>query len=252
MILKIGSKGKQVIELQKLLNITSDGIFGKITRQKVIEFQKNNKLTPDGIVGPKTWGKLLEKEENKIVPIYTSSNDEDFSDPEEDVLIPSENENIPTSSYSYELINLIQKANITRNINRVIFHCTATNPNATVSSIQRYWRETLKWNNPGYHIIVKSDGSWTQLQDFNKPTNGVKGYNSKSIHISYMGGVDSKGKAFDTRTPEQLITLEDIYILLKEKIKNVTFHGHYEFSNRACPSFNVKDWIAGVEKKYGL
>lgn len=251
MILKVGSKGKEVIELQTLLGIKNpDGIFGKITEQKVIEFQKKNKLTPDGIVGSKTWTKLLESKENKVVPIYNSDNKEDFSDPEEEMLVSNQKEEVPTSKYVTELINLIQKSKITRSVNKVIFHCTATNPNATVSSIQKYWKETLKWNSPGYHILVKADGSWTQLQDFNKPTNGVQGHNSRSIHISYIGGIDSKGKSLDTRTEEQKLILEYSYILLKEKIKNVTFHGHYEFSNKSCPSFNVQNWIKDVEKKY--
>jgi N-acetylmuramoyl-L-alanine amidase len=253
MILKIGSRGKQVIELQTLLGIKNpDGIFGKITNQKVVEFQKNNNLNPDGLVGPKTWAKLLESKENKITPIYNVDTKEDFSDPEEEMLVSSDKENTPTSNYVYELINLIQKSNITRSINRVIFHCTATQPNATVTSIQKYWKESLKWDSPGYHIIVKANGSWTQLQDFNRPTNGVRGHNSRSIHISYIGGIDSKGKAFDSRTPEQLVILEDIYILLKDKLKGVSFHGHYEFSNKACPSFNVKNWIDSIEKKYEI
>lgn len=253
MILKIGSKGKQVIELQTLLGIKNiDGIFGPNTEKKVFEFQKNNKLKSDGIVGSRTWSKLLEGEKNKIVPLYNEQNSEDFSDPEEEMLVLSIKEEAPTSKHLTELINLIDKSTITRSINKVIYHCTATNPNATVTSIQKYWKDTLKWNSPGYHILIKSDGSWTQLQNFNQPTNGVKGHNSRSIHISYIGGIDSSGKALDTRTDGQKLILEYTYLMFKDRIKNVTFHGHYEFSNKACPSFNVLDWIKEVIKEHDL
>jgi N-acetylmuramoyl-L-alanine amidase len=39
--------------------------------------------------------------------------------------------------------------------------------------------------------------------DIEKVSNGVKGFNSETINISYMGGVDFKNNAKDTRTPEQ-------------------------------------------------
>lgn len=56
--LKLGSKGDTVKQLQKTLNITVDGIFGKDTEKAVKEFQLKNKLTADGIVGAKTWQAL--------------------------------------------------------------------------------------------------------------------------------------------------------------------------------------------------
>lgn len=55
MILKKGSKGEAVKELQKFLGVVADGIFGAHTEALVIEFQKKNGLASDGIVGPQTW-----------------------------------------------------------------------------------------------------------------------------------------------------------------------------------------------------
>ena len=56
--LRQGSTGEQVKCLQNKLNITSDGIFGPITKATVITFQKANFLVQDGIVGPITRAKL--------------------------------------------------------------------------------------------------------------------------------------------------------------------------------------------------
>jgi hypothetical protein len=56
--LKLGMKGEQVKELQRILGISQDGIFGKNTLSAVIAFQKKNGLTPDGIVGKNTINKL--------------------------------------------------------------------------------------------------------------------------------------------------------------------------------------------------
>ena len=58
MLLKKGSKGDDVKELQKLLNITVDGDFGPATELAVMRFQAQNGLKTDGIVGPKTWKKI--------------------------------------------------------------------------------------------------------------------------------------------------------------------------------------------------
>lgn len=63
-LIKLGSKGSQVAELQKLLNEkgfdagTADGIFGRGTERAVKEFQASVGLVADGIVGNMTWEAL--------------------------------------------------------------------------------------------------------------------------------------------------------------------------------------------------
>lgn len=57
--LKYGSRGETVKQLQRLLGITADGVFGKKTREAVRKYQTAQNLAADGIVGPKTWDKLL-------------------------------------------------------------------------------------------------------------------------------------------------------------------------------------------------
>lgn len=57
--LRRGSRGSDVVTLQKRLGITSDGIFGPGTQAAVIAYQRSHSLVPDGIVGPKTWGSLF-------------------------------------------------------------------------------------------------------------------------------------------------------------------------------------------------
>lgn len=58
MLLKIGSKGNDVITLQKFLGLGADGSFGPGTDKAVKDWQTKNGLTADGIVGPSTWSKM--------------------------------------------------------------------------------------------------------------------------------------------------------------------------------------------------
>ena len=63
--LKLGSKGKDVIAVQKALlafgikpKVRTNGVFDKTTAEAVKAYQKKNGLKVDGIVGNKTRGKL--------------------------------------------------------------------------------------------------------------------------------------------------------------------------------------------------
>lgn len=58
-LLKLNDNNNSVKELQELLDLTPDGIFGPLTELAVKEFQKEHGLVADGIVGNKTWDALL-------------------------------------------------------------------------------------------------------------------------------------------------------------------------------------------------
>jgi hypothetical protein len=57
-VLRKGSKGQDVRNLQSLLRITVDGDFGPATEKAVKAFQKTSNLAADGIVGVYTWEAL--------------------------------------------------------------------------------------------------------------------------------------------------------------------------------------------------
>lgn len=59
MLLKVGSKGNDVVKLQTKLGIVNDGSFGLGTEKAVKAWQQANGLTADGIVGDSTWAKLF-------------------------------------------------------------------------------------------------------------------------------------------------------------------------------------------------
>ena len=135
-----------------------------------------------------------------------------------------------------------------RTINNIVLHCTATSQKATVESIKNYWK-SIGWKNPGYHYLIEPNGNINDLQPLDKPSNGVKGHNSDSIHISYIGGIDDEGKPKDNRTPQQILSTLSILIGLKDSHPKAKICGHRDFYgvNKACPSFEVSEWLKHVK-----
>jgi len=74
MLLKKGSKGNEVKELQKFLGLTADGIFGAQTEKAVKKWQWENGLTDDGIVGPETSKYMGLSSTDLSEKFYTTSN----------------------------------------------------------------------------------------------------------------------------------------------------------------------------------
>jgi N-acetylmuramoyl-L-alanine amidase len=151
-----------------------------------------------------------------------------------------------------------------REIKHIVIHCTATPQSATVAAIQRYWREVLKWKSPGYHQCVTPDGSVALLAKDELICNGVAGFNRNALHVSYIGGVDWNGKAFDNRTDAQKAALFSVVQAWAAKYPDAKIMGHRDFSRdlnrdgiiqpsewaKACPSFDVKSWCEEVGLKH--
>jgi len=74
MLLKVGSRGKEVKELQEFLNIGADGIFGKGTESAVKKWQSDNGLVADGLVGPATWDAMGLATTDASEKVYTTDN----------------------------------------------------------------------------------------------------------------------------------------------------------------------------------
>lgn len=197
--IKLGSRGADVVTLQKRLNLQPDGIFGPLTEEAVKEFQASNGLTADGIVGNKTWEKL-EFSTNK------------------------------------------------RNIKMIIVHCSATpeGKDFTVSQI-RQWHLQRGFSDIGYHYVIYRDGTVHTGRAESVSGAHCTGYNTISIGVCYIGGCGSDGRTpKDTRTVAQKAALIKLLKELKAKYPKATIHGHREFANKACPSFDAKTEYANI------
>ena len=129
-----------------------------------------------------------------------------------------------------------------RKINEIIIHCSATpeGKDFTVDDIRR-WHLARKFADIGYHYVVYRDGSVHKGRAENLVGAHCLGHNANSIGICFIGGCTANGKyPKDTRTPQQKQALRQLVQKLLFVYPHASVHGHNEFSNKACPSFNVQ------------
>ena len=98
----------------------------------------------------------------------------------------------------------------------------------------------------GYHYVIYRDGSVHRCRPENQVGAHTTGHNPHSIGICYIGGCAATKNAKgdyppkDTRTPAQRAALVNFVAEMRRKYPGATVHGHNEFANKACPSFNVQ------------
>ena len=224
-IYKLGSRGVGVKLVQSALGqagwpVIVDGIFGEITRDAVIEFQKAHGLTADGIVGPATLAYLIPDAGCAAIGLKKSR----------------------------------------REIREIIIHCTATREgrDATVEEIRQDHIRNRGWSDIGYHYVIYRDGSIHEGRDIGKVGAHTTGYNTGSIGICYIGGLDKNGKIKDTRTYHQDNALYQLVKILLEMYPSVNeVKGHRDYSPdtngdgviskyewiKGCPCFDVTEWM---------
>ena len=131
---------------------------------------------------------------------------------------------------------------MTRLIQRIIIHCSATKPGQSCNAeIIDKWHKEKGYKCIGYHYVILLDGTIEKGRDEQEKGSHCLGYNNDSIGICYVGGLNKNGNPEDTRTPEQKETLKNLIkdICSRYKIKDIA--GHCDYYNKACPCFNVRE-----------
>ena len=139
-----------------------------------------------------------------------------------------------------------------RTIRRIIVHCFATREGQhfTIDDARRWHTDPPPkgngWRDVGYHAVVLLDGTVQRGRPDAVVGAHVAGHNHDSLGIAYVGGMTRDGKSpKDTRTPAQVAALDrEIEAWLDRYGRHVTVHGHNEYADKACPSFNVARDIA--------
>lgn len=150
-----------------------------------------------------------------------------------------------------------------RNIKYIAVHCTAGSQRTTIPALLAVFKDR-GFKNPGYHYVISADGVIHQLLGEDQVSNGVKGFNSVSINVAYIGGVISQEgvlKSVDNRTPEQKASLRKLLEALKQRYPQAVIQGHRDFSPdtngngvvdpweriKDCPCFDAKVEYADIK-----
>ena len=128
-----------------------------------------------------------------------------------------------------------------RKITEIIIHCTAT-PACRDYSVEdiRRWHIKRGFSDIGYHYVIDRSGIIFEGRSIDMIGAHCKDHNAYSIGICYVGGLDYNCKPCDTRTPEQIDSMHQLVADLIKEFGPLKVYGHNEFSNKACPCFDVK------------
>lgn len=228
MTYKEGSKGAVVKQIQKVVGCYSDGIWGRLTTESVKAWQRAHRLTADGIAGPRTLAAMG----IAAVTPQTGASSAALSQ--------------VTACYGGKVLTLRRSK---RRIDEIIVHCTATpeGQDRTVEQIRQDHIKNRGFSDIGYHLVVYRDGSVHKGRDVDIAGAHATNHNAHSIGVVYVGGVENRPgvpyaqlKPKDTRTDQQKASLLALLMDLRKLYPTAKIHGHRDFANKACPSFDAK------------
>lgn len=146
-----------------------------------------------------------------------------------------------------------------RQIEMIIVHCSATKPTADIgaSAIDR-WHKDRGWSGIGYHNVIRRNGWVENGRDMSQKGAHVKGFNSRSIGVCLIGGVDKSGRAENNFTDEQFHSLRLYLDWVLKMFPGAELLGHRDLSPdlngdgiidswefmKECPCFDVRAWYA--------
>ena len=136
-----------------------------------------------------------------------------------------------------------------RKIDSVIIHCAYTKPSMDIGVEEiEEWHKARGFKSPygvscGYHFVIKRDGTIETGRELKSAGAHARGHNAHSIGVCLSGGMGRKGGEDSNFTYQQYDSLRTLCQKLKEDFPGVAFHGHRDFSSKACPCFDVKAFM---------
>lgn len=130
----------------------------------------------------------------------------------------------------------------------IVIHCAATRPSMDVGAKEiRSWHKAKGWRDIGYHFVIRRDGRVEKGRGVAEIGSHVQGHNHNSVGVCLVGGV-----ADDTLGPQnnftraQWVSLKKLVGELVQQYPQAKVLGHRDFPkvNKACPSFDAKQWAA--------
>ena len=118
-----------------------------------------------------------------------------------------------------------------RTIDLIVLHCSATRADRCFTQYDlEVCHRRRGFNGIGYHFYIRKDGEVIRTRPLEKVGAHARGFNAHSIGICYEGGLNSRGKASDTRTPEQKRSMKELVLKLLVDYPGCRVCGHRDLS----------------------
>ena len=139
----------------------------------------------------------------------------------------------------------------------LVVHVTATPPNRDIGVAEvRKMHMAQGWSDIGYNGLIRRDGTREIGRGLDAIGAHVAGYNSTSLGIALVGGVDANGRPADNATAAQMAALAAWLGELLGTYPNAKICGHRDLSPdrngngvveagehiKACPCFDAIPW----------
>lgn len=128
----------------------------------------------------------------------------------------------------------------------LVVHCSATPAKSDIGAkeITRMHRER-GFLTIGYHFVIRRNGTVEKGRDLDAIGAHVEGWNSRSLGICLVGGLDSNMKPQDNFTDEQYASLASLLQELRVGFPKASILGHRDLPNvkKDCPCFDVRSWV---------
>ena len=130
----------------------------------------------------------------------------------------------------------------------IFVHCSATPPTMDIGrETIEMWHKQQGWLAIGYHFIIKRDGTVEEGRPVNVVGSHVKDWNSRSVGVCIVGGIDANGKFEANFTQAQMNSLRNKLSDLKSLYPQAEIKAHHDVAPKACPSFDLQHWLSTSE-----
>ena len=124
-----------------------------------------------------------------------------------------------------------------RIIDKLIIHCSDTPKSMDVGAKEiGRWHEQRGFNKIGYHYVIRRDGSLEVGRMESVIGAHCFGQNRRSLGVCLVG----RGEY----TKKQFTALKRLSDELKNRYVGLKIKGHYSYSKKTCPMFNVEEWLS--------
>ena len=132
-----------------------------------------------------------------------------------------------------------------RKIAKKILHCadTRVNQNFSINDV-REWHIQRGFSDVGYHFYIRLNGDIETGRTVETIGAHCKGENEDSIGICFEGGKNEDGSLWKNPLDAQIIAFFVLNESLDQEYGITPVFGHYQFSKKTCPNFNVTELMA--------